>query len=300
MEKNYESRFLMPAKELRFSLTGLIILDKIIRKNRIFSAELEGDDIHIEEALDFLAAKNILDIDTENGCYKITAKGKKVYETFLARYKEYLKVYDVFCAVDLAEGTFAFEKLLDYNDEIFNNYVNSERFTDLRVTVLEFKNRIKNTVDPIEIVFISFLIEKRFREPKERSEVLGTDSWQYRVVYGDVFTEIVNICNNSPHYEELGYEDEDGVFVSGESVIQDVIEQGIRLMAEIDRERCEMEKSSRKAKSAYTDLDDLKISEETYTTHYDPYYYDPYYYNSYYDPYYVSPIWDLALLAIIL
>lgn len=298
MSTDYTNRFCLPSKEEQFSLIGLIVLDKMINKNRVFSTMLEGDDIHLQEFFDFFNNNQIFDINIEEGCYEVSNKGKRLYKTFLQRYEEYLKIYDIFCAVDLEEGKFAFEKINELDDHLFADYINQDCFHDLRVTVLEFKNRAKQTINPMEIVFISFLIEKRFREPKDRNEVLGRESWQYFTTCGDVFREIVEICNNAPHWEELGYEDDQGE-VSGEDVIADVIEQAAHLGKELDQQRADQDREYRETQQQ-EELDDEPEIIETTTYHDYGGYYDPYYYDPYYDPYYVSPIWDLALLAIIL
>ena len=203
----------------------------------------------------------------------------------MQRYKEYLTIFDVFCAVDLDEGSFGFEKLFDYSEEIFLNFINEDRFVDLRVTVCEFKKM--QTLTIYEIVFISFLLEKRFREPRDRSNILGTDSWQYQCYSGAIFEEIVAICNGSPHFNELGYQDDQGE-VSGQDVLCDVVEQGTQLARKIAQKLHEQEQNK-------SDLDDDHKPEVVETHHYEPEYYSPYY-----DPYYRSPIWDMALLGLIL
>ena len=282
---SYESRFSRPSRDESFSLTAIVVLDKMIKKNRPFSTLLEGDDIYLEELLDFLVDKQILELDLDAGEYKATAKGQNLYKNFLDRYRDYLRIFDIFCAVDLDEGVFGFEKIFDYSDEIFINYINEERFVDLRVSVCEFKQM--KQINIFEIVFISFLLEKRFREPRDRTNVMGTESWQYQCCQGDIFDEIVEICNGSPHYNELGYEDEQGK-VSGKDVMADIIEQGTQLSFDIDKQR-RMKEEENEDRRQYES--DPQVTETTYETEY---------YAPYYDPYYHSPLWDIALIGLIL
>lgn len=285
MSKEYTTRFSMIDKQQQNSLISLVILDKMVGKNKTYPAYLEGDDAHLEECINFLNENHIIDIDVDSASYSPSEKGKKIYKDFLKKYENYLRVYDIYCGVDLEEGTFAFEKLLDYDDEMFNDYLNNDNFDDLRITVCEYQK-----LDPWEIVFISFLIEKRFREPKDKTEVLGKESWQYKVVYEGVFNEILDILNDSLHYEELGFETEDGDFVEGEDVVKDIINQGSKLNREISIEQSKLDKQEQEA------FRESRIEPTQTTTTYYEDYYDPYYY----DPYYVSPIWDVALIGLIL
>jgi hypothetical protein len=284
---NYERRFSLMTKEQQYSLIGFVILDKMLNKKRSFNAMLEGDDTHLEPVMEFLLNNGILDL--EDSEYIPTPKGKTLYKHFLDRYKEYLKVYDVFCAVDLEAGLFGFSKIFDYNEDVFQNYINQDRFVDLRVTVLEFKNRISKNLDPQEVVFISFFTEKRFREPKDRTIVLGEESWQYATVYGEIFEEIRDICNKSLHFEELAYEDEEGE-VPGEDVISDIIEQGVELAAKIHQWQAELEADERAARRAMNE--ENETVETVVYEHFD--------YGPYYDPWYISPVWDVALIGLIL
>lgn len=281
---SYQNRFNYPTKEESFSLTAIVVLDKIIKKNRCFSTLLEGDDVYLEELLDFLVDKDILQLQLDEGQYTVTAKGQNLYKNFRERYRDYLRIFDVFCAVDLDQGVFGFEKIFDYSDDIFIDYINEDRFVDLRVTVCEFKNM--QQINVFEIIFISFLMEKRFREPRDRSNVMGLESWQYQCSSGSIFTEIVAICNASPHYDELGYEDEQGR-VSGKEVIADVIEQGTQLSMKIAQQRMNEDREK--------DQNSSNNDPEVIETHYQTEYYAPYY-----DPYYHSPLWDLALIGLIL
>jgi|GEM_PF-844281 len=288
MTQSYDSRFTLPAQEELYTYIAVVILDKIIKKNRSFSVTLEGDDTHLEYIFDFLVKNHVVDID-DNSCYFATDKGKNLYKNFLKKYTEFVKIYDIFCAVDLEEGVFGFEKIFDYDDDVFANYLEDDRFVDLRVTVCEFKG-----INPFEMVFLSFLREKRFREPKDRSIVLGSESWQHRAVYGESFEEILKILNLSLHFEELGYEDEEGV-VSGEDVIKDVIEEGMNLARKIHEHQKRVDEQADRVMRESQDEPEEVIETRVYDDDWGHDYFDPYY-----DPYYYSPVWDIALLGLIL
>jgi hypothetical protein len=287
MNQDYSKRFSRPSSEEQALYIGLIILDKVLNKGRSFSVLLEGDDTHLESAFEFLCEHSIMEVDDEKSEYSATNKGKSLYQTFLKKYEEYLRVYDVFCAVDLDQGVFGFEKMFDFDDADFKAYLDDEAFVDLRVTVCEYKE-----MNPQEIIFMGLLQEGRFREPKQCTEVLGQDSWQHKTAYGETFEELARILNLSPHYEELGYEDDEGV-VDGEDVLEDIISQGVTLARKIFEKR-----ASSHGNNLVRNSEQLENEEpiEIIETSVDPDYYDPYYD----DPRYCSPLWDVALLSLIL
>ncbi|MCK5231923.1 MAG: hypothetical protein KAR13_16745, partial [Desulfobulbaceae bacterium] len=79
-------------------------------------------------------------------------------------------------------------------------------------------------MDPVEIVFMSFINENRFG----RNET----GWQFDLLLGTVWDEILEICNTALQLRELGWEDDQGS-VRAEDVIQDIIDQGTEIMNRI-------------------------------------------------------------------
>jgi hypothetical protein len=79
-------------------------------------------------------------------------------------------------------------------------------------------------INPVEIVFMSFLKEDRF----------GRDEtgWQFDLLLGSIWDEILHICNTAIPLEALGYEDDQGR-VSAEDVIKDIIRQGAEIMIKL-------------------------------------------------------------------
>ncbi len=68
------------------------------------------------------------------------------------------------------------------------------------------------------MIFMSFINEKRF----------GRDDggkWQFDLLLGSVWDEILDICNQAINWPELGYEDDQGK-VPAADVIEDIIAQG--------------------------------------------------------------------------
>ena len=208
--------------EQRKRFAGVYVLEYMINRPSSFELMLRDNDSDLEPILEWLLVKEYIEIKDDEK-YVPNEKGRLVLKSFLGRYSEYLNIFDIYCAVDLESGEFAFSTYFDYQDEAqWRDFLHEQRWEDLRIAVAEFKN-----VDPIEIVFMSFIRENRF----------GRDhtGWQFDLLLGSVWDEIIEICNTALTWEDLSYEDEQGK-VSGKSVIQDVIIQGAQLIAELHKQ----------------------------------------------------------------
>jgi len=234
---------------------------------------LEGNDVDLEPILEFLMQKEL--VSTASGkWYEPTKKGHELLDKFKARYIEFLKIFDIYCAVDLGEGCFAFEQYYELSDSEWDTYLNDERWEDLRVTVAEFKG-----LNPVEFVFMSFLKEGQFGN--------RGNGWQFDLLLGSIWDEILEICNSALKVDDLSYEDDEEL-VSGESVMEDIIAQGAELNHELAKQAEEIERERREEEAAedeYYDDDD----------YYDDYYVEEVVYTSYYDPFYISPLWAVVL-----
>lgn len=231
------------------------LLDQMADK-RDFSVLLTGNDTFIEKYLiEMLSLKFIKIV---NNFYKIDTKGQEFIDNFFAKYKEFLKFYDIFCAVDLTEGTFAFKKFYDFDtDEEWKTYLNQDNWEDVRIAVCEFKK-----IDPIEIVYLSFLNEGRFTD----------DNWQFELTSDLIWDEILKICNTAIPLSEL----------SQDGVIEDVVRQGSDIMLEILKEE-----NKRHLEDLKNTVDSEQYEEEVIYVEEETAYYEEYTY----DPYYVSPCW---------
>ena len=261
--------------EQKKQFAGAYLLKVMINASRSFPVLLEGNEQDLEPLLEWLLMKEYIEIRNQES-YVPNEKGREVLKRFLARYTEYLKVFDIYCAVDLQAGEFAFASYLDFEDNaVWKNFLDDDRWADLRLAVAEFKK-----LDPVEIAFMSFLNEDRF----------GRDEtgWQFDLLLGSIWDEILHICNTAIRWEELGYEDEQGS-VRAEDVITDIIKLGSALMIKL----LEKEQALRKEQPEESEEEDddnggdhvvEKVAVEEQPIDY---------YRSYYDPFYVSPLWLL-------
>lgn len=248
----------------------LVLLNEIINFQHYFPTRLVGEDVFLGPYLDQMVGNGTLRV--QGGQYIPTELGRNELQTFYDKYYEYLKMFDIYCAVDLERGEFAFSRINDesFNDDDWFNYLSEERFSDVRVAVADFKG-----IDPTEIVFMSFLNEGRFEVSEAR--------WQFNLTNDNdgVWNEIQDICNSAI---DVDYLRENGV-------LEDVIKQGTQIAMDLIREAEDL--------NAEPFQDEEEIIETTTVEYVDvvemPYYeYD--YWDPYYDPYYINPIWLVPIL----
>ncbi|MCH6255631.1 hypothetical protein MLD52_03670 [Puniceicoccaceae bacterium K14] len=198
---------------------AIYLLEYMINAPKTFALMLEREEEDLEPILEVLMVRDLIEIKDEEQ-YIPTEKGRKALQRFMKRYSDFLTFFDVFCAVDLGEGAFAFANYFEYDSkEAWFSFLNQDNWEDLRVAVAAYKG-----IDPVEIVFMSFINEERFG----RNET----GWTFDLLLGTVWDEILHICNSALKIEQLGWEDEDGQ-ISGEAVMEDILAQGLALAEEL-------------------------------------------------------------------
>lgn len=205
-------------KKMQFA--GVYILEYMVKQNKTFPVFLDGNEADLESILEWLLVRDYLSIEREDH-YTVTTRGREVLNKFAERYHEYLSLYDVFCAVDLGAGEFAFSSYDQFETKSeWNECLQDERWEDLRIAVAEHKQ-----IDPIEIVFMNFINEGRFG----RNEI----GWQFDLLLGSVWDDILTICNQAIHVGDLAFSTDEGQ-ISGENVINDIIDQGNVLLEKLN------------------------------------------------------------------
>lgn len=259
----------------RVKYISLVLLNEIIQFQHYFPVNLTGDDVYLEPYLQGMNEKGLLRI--EGSKYVPTEAGREEIVVLYNKYYEFLKFFDIFCAVDLEQGEFAFASINnDGTDEQWAEFLNDARFSDVRVAVADFKG-----LNPLEIVFMSFLNEDRFDCTTER--------WQYNLTGQEVWTEIVDICNSAVSLD----------YLKEEGVIENIVTAGTELAMQLIKDA---EESEQQEEEEYEVVEE--VTEEV-TEEYEEYvpvvsmpYYPYSYWDPYYDPYYVSPIWLAAAVVI--
>jgi hypothetical protein len=255
----------------KFHYVGLVLLNEIINFQHYFPVYLTGDDVVLGDYLKNMASKGLLEIKHDK--YIPTAKGREELINLYAKYYEYLKMFDIFCAVDLKTGEFAFARMLEaMNDEEWKAYLNQERFSDVRVAVADFKK-----MNPVSIVFMSFLNEGRFD--------CTVPSWQTSLTGLIIWQEIEEICNTAISTD----------YLIQDGVLEDVIKQGAELAIKLIKDAEEVlkqpEEESSEPEETVTETTTEEYVDIVELPTYSYGYWDPFY-----DPYYISPLWLVPVL----
>nr|MBL0699599.1 hypothetical protein [Desulfobacterales bacterium] len=111
------------------------------------------------------------------------------------------------------------------------------------------------------------------------------EGWQFDLLLGSIWDDILNICNKALTASDLAYEDEDGVPVDGNMVLEDVIIQGAELNLALHKQEQKLQQK-KEQKNENDDFDDdghgvANIETEVY--------------EYYCQPMYISPLWALIL-----
>lgn len=240
-----------------------ILLDLLINGGKSYSVVLEDADRDLETLFVYMMSKDYIYLDKSNN-YTPTKAGIEKLDNLKQRYEEYLAHFDLFCAVDLEQGEFAFEKIFELDDDQWEVFINEDRFVDLRIAVAWFKK-----INPADFVFLSFLKEGRF-------DTEGSN-WQFDLLSGLIWQQIEEIIDTAIQIEDLAYDTDEGEHISGEAVIEDVIRQGAKLS-----ERLYVEEERLRHESAEYPNDYYDDNQESYSV---------VTYQNYYNPFFVSPLW---------
>jgi len=99
----------------RHHYARLYLLDYMVQEDAKISILLDEDNEDLEPILDELMARELIEID-QNQCYRVSRQGQALHQNFLKRYRKIISDSDIFCAVDLETGEFAFSFYDDYPD----------------------------------------------------------------------------------------------------------------------------------------------------------------------------------------
>lgn len=202
---------------MRFA--GLFLLEFMINRPQVFMVWLEKNDADLEPILEWLLVQEWAAIREEKE-YIPTESGREVIRKFMERYARFVYFFDVFSGVDLASGEFAFERYFEILDEqAWQDYLHDERFDDVRIAIAEHLG-----IDAVEIVFMSFIREDRFGR--------NAEGWQFDLLLGSVWDEILHVCNDAIDLAELGYRDGDR-WIDGGVVAEDILQQGGALLGQL-------------------------------------------------------------------
>lgn len=253
----------------KFKFISLILLNQMIQFQQYFPEKVTGNDTFLGQYLEQMKLKGVIEVKDKK--YIPTAKGREELVNLYAKFYEYLKMFDIYCAVDLDKGEFAFSQInSDMDDEQWSKFLNDSRFSDVRVAVSEFKG-----IDAMEVVFMSFLNENRFE--------CKADKWQYELTGYSVWTEIEQILNTAVSSD----------YLKENGTLENVIKQGTEIAMKLIKDAEDSENNSDEPEVITETITTEETTEENeeYVDVVPMPYYNYGYWDPYYDPYYISPLW---------
>lgn len=207
-------------------LAGCVVLDEMMRRKLRLTLPLTGDDSHLGNIVDWMLTLGLLE-EIKRGPRRLlvaTGKGRRFYRNFQQRYVEYLNIFEIFAAVDLERGVFALSDYYHMNDEEWLDFIEDERWDDLRTPIAEHKN-----ICPFELVFFEYFHEGSFPNRE------ATTSWQQHLAAGPAWDELRELVRDSPATDQLSCEIQ-GMHVDGEDVLEEIIEQGLNACMKLWKE----------------------------------------------------------------
>ena len=237
------------SEETCVQFAALTLLDRVITQPEAYHAALlEEENSLLEANFDFMMKEDLVTVG-EDDHFQPTDKGRKAYQTMLQQQQSYLAHFDIYSAVDMADGRFGDAETDD---------LGAPNWSDLRIAVGEYKG-----VDPYRMVFLSMLADGSF---------FDNPNWKFDLVLGSsFFKEMEEIVRSQIRIGELAYQDEDGSHISGERVMEDVILQG----AQVNQERIQREKE-RQASLFEEEQENERRRDEEDDDEYDEVVYVPY------------------------
>ena len=207
--------FVSNAKQQK--LIEFLILYCLIEKQDRFFFPFLDDTKYLEKFLFMLEEKGSLTRKDKE--FKITQSGKEIYEQWLKTFDIYCDQYEIYSAIDLELGEFAWERKDELLEEEWSAYFHQERFDDLRIAVAEYYD-----TDPGEMIFLHWILSEDF---------LQHSKWQFDLYSGLYFSKLEELIEQSIHIDDLGYYDEESdEEISGEEVIEDIVREGSKIIGE--------------------------------------------------------------------
>jgi len=294
-------------EEQKTTYQSLYILYLMVKKDYRFSNVLTSNLRLIEEAIDFLESKKMIEQKEVEGkikkvlgikysqeepdwIYAPTPLAAEVIRQYEHRYIEFLKFYDVFAHVDPEGGTFAMEKMAEMltqegeeadNEADWNLYKGLDKWEDYRIPVTVFKG-----LDPREMIFFSMMAEGQF-DPSEEDD---THKWAVRLFSDALWEDMYKILNTASKWEDLGAEG-----VKPKKIMKTIIKMG----AAVVKEQMDYLDNIVNANTNHTGGYAVSDDDNYTTTVVEEYYSDPVYYGgAYYTPF-SSPMFWLTMAVLI-
>jgi hypothetical protein len=187
-----------------------LVLEHLSRRDLPLSTYLQGEELWLRDSVSRLLLYDFIEI--QGTTYQVTGKGLDCLANLQKRATRLIAELDIYSAVDLQSGEFAFSRYHELSKQAWELYIDQERFTDLRLAVAEYKQ-----MDLHEVVYLTLFIQKRFDT--------ATSGWEYYLATGDMWREMLCIVEHFISWKQIGD--------APEMIIQEIIKRGKDVMVKI-------------------------------------------------------------------
>lgn len=211
----------MNYKVLDFQKYARLVVLKYFENNKV-SVFLTSGFEHIALQLDWLHGNGYLDLNADNN-YVINSTGEKYLATAADERLKLIQKYDIYSGVDLSEGVFAFAEYGKFNSITeFQAYLMQERFSDLRLEIIEYEN------DGLpESVIAERIFDLVFAVNFDKIDWFANTDWQYELLVTS-FEVLEAVVAGSPSWKDYGDDEE-----AAKGIFQDIRAQGESLKEEL-------------------------------------------------------------------
>ncbi len=253
----------------KLNFQSIYLLYLITEGRVLFPNFLAGRLRYVQKGIDFLEDKNLIiqkeEFDEKKVLgfkigtsdvryvYEATPEARQIVKSYQKRYKEYIKLYDVYAYVDPEAGKFALSKykklmLKENGKEAWWDYLNNERWVDYRVPISIYKG-----LDPREFIFFSFIAEDRFMPDADDEE----HEWAEVLFLGRIWDEMYAILESTPVWEEQGEDRE-----ASKEIMEDMIWQGSQVIKSQRKKLNKYIKEQSNTLNPFKDFNELYVEQD--------------------------------------
>jgi len=155
--------------------------------------DVTKDQPELEDVIAYAEREGLIEIDVQKAAYKLTDKGKRMYDSYIAEAQDLIKRFDIYGDVDLdGSGVAHFDTGLG---------------RDLRVPAFEMEG-----VDPFRARFLLGLNDGEWDKLPNWADVFRQESW-----YREVFAPI----EQAPSMEEIGYDNLEQIMAQAKAALRE-------------------------------------------------------------------------------
>jgi len=155
--------------------------------------DVTKDHPELQEVIDYAEREGLIEIDVQKAAYKLTDKGKRMHDSFIAEAQDVIKRFDIYGDVDVDDSGVA--------------HFDTGLGRDLRIPAFEMEG-----VDPFRARFLLGLNDGEWDQLANWTEVFRQESW-YRQIFAPV--------ERAPSIAEIGLEKLSRIIGQGKALLRE-------------------------------------------------------------------------------